>query len=111
MKWVLFVMLFTTPAYDQKPGAKKDETKHLWTLQSSSTMEFDTHTGCMTAGARINTSIKPVGNLTFRGLCLCESTDPNNTCPENHDPKLIEMLRPQEKQKGVSTGFDVIPTK
>jgi len=79
MKWTLFVMLFITPPYSLPKGADKHEEKHLWSLQSTSTMSFDTQEGCMQNGRRIYLSAKPVANLTFRGLCLCESVQ--NDCP------------------------------
>ena len=109
MKWTLFVMLFVTPPYT----GPKDETKHLWTLQSSSTMEFASQTGCMESGHRIYLSVKPVANLAFRGLCLCESTIIGEVCPvpppEEKSAKSAKSRLIIPQASGVSTGAFSIP--
>jgi len=116
MKWILFVMLFTTETYEQTSqlpiGVK--EKNHLWTLQSTTTMEFSTHDGCFAAGLRIYSQILPVGNMTFKGVCLCESTDPKNKCPSTPaDAKTIELMakRPEFQNlvgERTTVGSDVI---
>jgi hypothetical protein len=107
-KWILFVMLFTTPPFSQKPGTIKNEDKHLWTLQSSSTMEFETYVGCTEAGGQVFASVKKVANLTFRGICLCESTikdacDVKKAAAERKTQNVPEPV--------ISTGSAIIPTK
>jgi hypothetical protein len=113
MKWTLFVMLFVTPPYTLPKGEVKDEAKHLWTLQSSSTMEFASQTGCMESGHRIYTSVKPVANLAFRGLCLCESTIAGEVCPvpppESKSATATKSRLNIPQASGVSTGAFSIP--
>jgi hypothetical protein len=112
MKWVLFVMLFTTAAYDQpKKGIDPDkDTKHLWILQSSTSMEFATEFGCKAAGSRIYTAVQPVATMTFRGYCLCESIDPKAPCPDSEkQQKSLSFVPSDADKKNVTTGIETIP--
>lgn len=108
MKWTLFIMLFVTPPYTLPKDTPKDEAKHLWTLQSSSVMEFASQRGCMENGRRIYLSVKPVANLAFRGLCLCESTQPGEICPIPPADKAAAAAQ-SPRDPGVSTGAFSIP--
>lgn len=76
MKFILFLMLFTTA-----PTGPKIESKRVWALQSTSSLEFATQEACNAVGAAITASVKSVDTLTMRGWCFCESTDPNKPCP------------------------------
>ncbi len=54
MKWILFVMLFVTPAKNLTPTEKSDhdptrkvfESHRIWTLQNTSTTEFSSPEAC-----------------------------------------------------------------
>jgi hypothetical protein len=83
MKWILFVMMFTTaPAPVPKTPPKKPVEK-VWALQSTSTAEFETEDACVRAGARITSSIEIAATLNLRGWCFCESLDPKTSkCPD-----------------------------
>lgn len=109
LKWTLFVMLFVTQPYSLPNGTPKDESKHFWTLQSSSSMEFQSRDGCMQSGYRIYQSIKPVANLAFRGLCLCESTDNEKKCPPVEGSKSLPTSKSFTGENPVSFGSDAIP--
>jgi hypothetical protein len=106
-------MLFTTPAYNQAPNVVKNEQKHLWELQSSTTMAFHTYWGCFEAGKRIYEATQKVATLTFRGMCLCESTEKMTCAAQKNE------LRPPEISTGLvnpnvgqpTTGYEIIPTK
>jgi hypothetical protein len=93
-------MLFSTPPYEQhnQLPIEVKEKNHLWALQSTTTMEFSTHDGCFAAGLRIYNQILPVGNMTFKGICLCESTDPGKKCPSTPaDEKTINFMKKSPK--------------
>jgi hypothetical protein len=108
-KWMLFVMLFTTPPYNLEKGAIKVEDEHLWELRSSSTMEFSTYRGCIDAGARIHEATEKVANLTFRGICLCESNS-TITCDKQKTESGSDKA-PAASLVGVpSTGSETIIT-
>jgi hypothetical protein len=83
MKWILFVMMFTTaPAPAPKTPPKKPVEK-LWALQSTSTAQFETEDACVRAGDRITKSIEIASTLNLRGWCFCESLNPNTAkCPD-----------------------------
>lgn len=103
MKWVLFVLLFTTGAYNDphaQCGQKKykcyaemsrdqklayidhKDKSHTWKLQSTTTTEYVDEKSCDAAGARIYAAVAPVSTLTFRGYCLCSSLKAgDNECP------------------------------
>ena len=83
MKWILFVILFVTPAKnlttaemrDPDPYRKKFESGRVWTQQSASTMEFSTPEACAAMENMICQSIvqPKVANLTLRMWCACDS--------------------------------------
>ncbi|WP_141688382.1 hypothetical protein [Bradyrhizobium paxllaeri] len=105
-------MLFVTPPYTLPKGTPKDEAKHLWTLQSSSAIDFASQRGCMESGRRIYLSVKPVANLAFRGLCLCESTQSGEICPVPPADNAAAAAQSQSsvpRDPGVSTSAFSIP--
>jgi hypothetical protein len=88
MKWILFIMLFVTPPKNvtkEEITDKKFPTlfeKHrLWTLQSTSTMEFSSLEGCFNMEAELLESMSSVhvATLTSRVWCACDS--PDKSCP------------------------------
>lgn len=105
MKFILFVMLFVAlPA-----AGPKNEGGRVWSLQSTSTLEFATEQGCDAAGLAITDSLTGVNTVTMRGWCFCESTDPLKRCPapdakDSASRKILESLR-LKTPENVSTGI------
>lgn len=94
MKWILFIMLFVTPAKNVTKEEIDDtnyptlfEKHRLWTLQSTSTMEFSSLDGCFNMEAELLESVSSVhvANLTSRVWCACDSAD--NKCPNANEIK------------------------
>jgi hypothetical protein len=116
MKFILFLMLFVTPATnpskDELKQGYKDESKHIWTLQSTSTMEFASRDACRAVGASMVDNVAKVATVTVRGWCICESTDPNKTCPESTDTSaknaLLRYGFSPEKGRGSSVGIETL---
>jgi hypothetical protein len=88
MKWILFIMLFVTPPKNVTKEEITDKNfpnlfeKHrLWTLQSTSTMEFSSLEGCFNMEAELLESMSSVhvATLTSRVWCACDS--PDKSCP------------------------------
>jgi hypothetical protein len=73
MKWILFIMLFTTAPAEAPKKPPKVPVEKVWALQSTSTLDFVTEDACMHAGARITESIAIASTLNLRGWCFCES--------------------------------------
>jgi hypothetical protein len=104
MKFILFLMLFTT----QPANGPKIESKRVWSLQSTSTLEFATSKACNQAGDAITKSLQSVGTLTVRGWCFCESTDPTKRCPTPTPQEASKMIESQDAPAGVSTGIQTL---
>jgi hypothetical protein len=96
-KYILYLMLFVTPAATLTSAEKKangglglkDENKHVWTLQTVTQTEFPSHDACMLAGYELVQSVGIVMNLTARGWCICAYTgkaDDDNGTPSNCPP-------------------------
>jgi hypothetical protein len=96
MKWILFVMMFTTaPAPTPKTPPKKPVEK-VWALQSTATAHFETEDACVRAGDRITKSIEIASTLNLRGWCFCESLDPKTSkCPD--EPANASIASEQSK--------------
>ena len=108
MKWILFLMLFVTPAKNLTPGEKTDhdptrkqfESHRIWTLQSASTIEFSSPEACAKMADTIRQSVvdAQVATLTLRTWCICDS--PTLTCPPKAavSEQLKPLTRPQLKE-------------
>jgi hypothetical protein len=85
MKWILFLMMFTTPPAPPTPPPKtppKVPVEKVWALQSTTTAEFQSEDACVRAGDRITKSIDIASTLNLRGWCFCESLDATKKCPD-----------------------------
>jgi len=99
MKWILYIMLFVTPAANV---TKKDEVSclrmqsvkqideiedcrpkfesaRLWSLQSTSTMEFGSFSACLIANDELESSVNVAATMAMRTWCMCDSDQ--NLCP------------------------------
>jgi hypothetical protein len=83
MKVILLLLYFITPP---APG-KKDETKRVWTLQSTVQMELENSDACHRIGNRMIEYAEPVATLTVRAYCICQNGD-GKTCPTDTERKL-----------------------
>ncbi|MFK4528056.1 hypothetical protein ABIF90_006037 [Bradyrhizobium japonicum] len=80
MKYVLFLLLFSTPPA-QHIDTPTRKAKSVWTLKSSTSMEFSTPAACQINGQTILDSLDETDTVTGVGWCFCESA-PGSTCPE-----------------------------
>jgi hypothetical protein len=92
MKYVLFILLFSTPPAQHVDTATR-KAKAVWSLKSSTSMEFSTPAACQVNGQTILDSLDETDTVTGVGWCFCESS-PGGTCPEpaNKD-KTFESLK------------------
>jgi hypothetical protein len=101
MKWFLFLMFFITP-----PGPKPPPGQgKVWTLQSTSTMEFATEEACTKVGGDIGSSLDETFTVTMRGWCFCEAKAPDK-CPEPQVSQTDRRFAP-EFSESPSTGTSV----
>lgn len=99
MKWVLYVMLFSTSAAnisgdDKKCLANQDiknirqillcrpnyEAKRLWSLQSTSQTDFSLFESCVKMQDKLIVSSNVASTMALRSWCICESEGANK-CP------------------------------
>jgi hypothetical protein len=93
MKWILYLMLFTTPAVNIKTKAEiaclaqdsvsqiasifecrpKFEGKHIWSLQSTSQLEFSTLESCVRTQYQLIANSNVASTMTLRSWCFCDS--------------------------------------
>ncbi|MEA2886079.1 MAG: hypothetical protein QOD11_439 [Bradyrhizobium sp.] len=103
MKWILYLMLFSTPAanvtekvdkmclkHDKVTEIKqilqcrpKFESRRVWSLQTTSQMEFAQFDSCLRTQDELMASSNVASTMTLRTWCFCE--DPNNKCPSDAD--------------------------
>jgi hypothetical protein len=83
MKYVLFLLLFSTPPAPHVDTAAR-KAKAVWTLKSSSTMEFATPAACKINGQTILDSLDVTDTVTGVGWCFCESA-PGGECPADQE--------------------------
>jgi hypothetical protein len=99
MKWILYLMLFTTPAanvtnkaeqtclshdnvsqlasiFDCRP---KYEGKHIWALQSTSQLEFSNLQSCVKTQDHLIANSNVASTMTLRTWCFCDSD--KGECP------------------------------
>jgi hypothetical protein len=77
MNVILLLMFFITPA---APGPK-DESKSIWTLQSTSHIELHSADACHKIGRQLIHEFDDVATVTLRAYCLCEDGT-GKVCPE-----------------------------
>jgi hypothetical protein len=98
MKWILFVMLFVTPAQNLTKQEVNShplfESHRIWTLQSTSTMEFSSGDACVAMEQELRSSIigVHVATMTMRTWCACDG----KMCQSQ--PMAIEGVQPGEKK-------------
>jgi hypothetical protein len=92
MKYVLFLLLFSTPPAQHVDTATR-KAKAVWSLKSSSSMEFSTPAACQINGQTILDSLDETDTVTGVGWCFCESS-PGGTCPgQANKDKRFESLK------------------
>lgn len=117
MKWILYLMLFSTPAANvtdakEKACLKLDspvkikkildcrpefESKRVWSLQTTSQMEFAQFETCLLTQDQVMASSNVASTMTLRSWCFCD--DVNNKCPKESDLiEIVNELRQCESQ-------------
>jgi hypothetical protein len=101
MKWILYMMLFTTPAAnvtnkDDATCLKMStvdkinqisvcrplfEAKRVWSLQTTSQVEFALYDSCVRAQDLLVANSNVASTMTLRTWCICEAE--NGKCPTN----------------------------
>jgi|HubBroStandDraft_2_1064218.scaffolds.fasta_scaffold206580_2 hypothetical protein len=125
MKFILYLMLFITPAANlstaEKKQGYKDISKHLWTLQAVTQTEYPTHEACMLAGKQIVQNVGPVMSLTVMGWCICAKTgaqddgsnQPDKSCATGADTSNLTvqdfLSKNKIQQKNLPVGFTPLP--
>jgi hypothetical protein len=89
MNVILLILYFTTPA---APGAKV-ESKKVWTLQSTSQMEFHSSEACHRIGKQLIAYVQPVATMTVRAYCLCEAGT-GTVCPTDTEHLVGPDVKP-----------------
>jgi hypothetical protein len=103
MKWILYVMLFTTPAsnvtnkteqaclrhdkitemFDIFACRPNYEGKHIWSLQSTSQLDFSNIEGCVKAQDELIVNSNVASTMTLRTWCFCDSD--TQQCPKDNE--------------------------
>jgi hypothetical protein len=110
VKWILFLMFFSTPAANvtgddatcvkrQDVGEiqqivdcrPKFEAKHVWSLQTTSQMEFSDFVGCFGRVDQFIVDTNVASTMTMRAWCMCDD-HPGNKCPQDSDPKISQFI-------------------
>ncbi|MBR0715912.1 hypothetical protein [Bradyrhizobium liaoningense] len=99
MKYVLFLLLFSTPPAQHVDTATR-KAKSVWTLKSSTTMEFSTPAACRINGQTILDSLDETDTVTGVGWCFCESS-PGGTCPESDSRAKDSRFETLKMQPGI----------
>jgi hypothetical protein len=99
MKWILYVMLFNTPAVNITSKAEiaclarekvseiglislcrpDFEGKHVWSLQTASQLEFSTLESCVKHQDQLIANSNVASTMTLRSWCFCDSD--KEECP------------------------------
>jgi hypothetical protein len=99
MKWILYIMLFSTPAANVTNKADmsclkmkdvrqiksigecrpKFESKRVWSLQGTSQVEFGLYESCIRLQDELVASSNVASTMTLRTWCFCEAD--NGKCP------------------------------
>jgi hypothetical protein len=101
MKFILLLMYFTAPP---APPEVKDKDR-VWSLQSTSVMEFSSYLGCNETGRSITTSMAKVNTITIRGWCFCELK--GATCP-GQNKKSVKLFSSRENDSDFSVGVETL---
>jgi hypothetical protein len=100
MKWILFIMLFITPAanvtkkQDKVCLMKSDvshiedilecrpkfESERIWSLQTTSQMELESFQSCVRKQDTLLANANVASTMTMRSWCFCESSGASS-CP------------------------------
>jgi hypothetical protein len=117
MKWILYMMLFSTPAVtvtnkDDKACLKRQdvtdivkildcrqkfEGRNVWSLQGSSQMEFALFESCVRTQDTLIANSNVASTMTLRTWCFCESD--NEKCPTGGQLKQqLQKVRDCETQ-------------
>lgn len=99
MKYVLFLLLFSTPPAQHVDTATR-KAKSVWTLRSSTSMEFSTPAACQINGQTILDSLDETDTVTGVGWCFCESS-PGGTCPESESSNKDRRFESLKTQPGL----------
>jgi len=99
MKWILYVMLFSTPAATVTNNAEKSclkhqdvkeieqilvcrpkfEAKRIWSLQATSQFEYKEFESCVRTQDQLMADTNVASTMTMRTWCFCEAA--NQDCP------------------------------
>jgi len=117
MKWILYVMLFSTPAanvtnkadkaclmFDKVTEIKqilqcrpKFESRRIWSLQTTSQMEFAQFETCLRTQDELMASSNVASTMTQRTWCFCEDVD--KKCPSDEQlDSIVQRLRTCESE-------------
>jgi hypothetical protein len=116
MKWILYLMIFVTPAANVTSRTEKVclshdsisqldsifecrpkyEGKHLWALQSTSQLEFSNLQSCVKTQDQLIANSNVASTLTMRSWCFCDSD--RDECPtEQRAEETVDRIRSCEK--------------
>lgn len=71
MNFILFIMFFITPPNNIKPEMKNTDTdQRVWTLQSTSSLDFNTMPQCENAKTNIAKRIEQTNTIKIRAWCI-----------------------------------------
>lgn len=90
MKWILYLLLFVTSAWNYPEGSvianDKKERGHIWTFQNTTTMSLSSLDACAVVGNNLINSITAVDTMTVRAWCFCDDA---KQCP-NEDQAVAQ---------------------
>jgi len=93
MGFILFLVFFISP-----PAKARDQ---VWSLQSTSTMEFATQKGCESIGKEIQDSFVKTATVTIRAWCFSQAggatPDAKTQSLLEEGGQVIEKLEPASK--------------
>jgi hypothetical protein len=84
---ILFLMFFVSPP--AKPG------KQVWTLNSTTHMEFGNMDACIAFGEHIADNFKKTATTTLRGWCTDPMTGASTEDATHHKPQIIQIAPPE----------------
>lgn len=105
MKWILYMMLFTTPAANVTDKTEKEclsqsdvshlasifkcrpayEGKRIWSLQSTSQLEFSNLQSCVKTQNQLIANSNVASTMTLRTWCFCDFN--NGECPTDSEAR------------------------
>ncbi|MGO9360096.1 MAG: hypothetical protein ACLP1D_20915 [Xanthobacteraceae bacterium] len=122
MKWILYIMLFSTPAATvtnkddidclkmksvadiAKIGQcrSKFEQKHVWSLQTSSHLEFSLFESCVRTQDKLIAESNVASTMTLRTWCLCEADKDGKCPPSDHLRDAAAQIRNCEAKEATA---------